>query len=139
MPESRGKPCLKRHNTSDAESFTLDCAEVEPAVVTHKSRDGFELAFDKRIVVADDGDTDGGDKLAVVVVNFGNRDIESALQPADDAFDDTAFFFQRADTVEVQISCHHADYHKQSSVVQADAVENPLLFELQFGGLVFHN
>jgi hypothetical protein len=41
--------------------------------------------------------------------------------------------------VEVQIGCHHADYHKQSSVVQADAVEDPLLFELQFGGFVFHD
>jgi hypothetical protein len=120
-------------------NFTFDCAEVEPAVVAHKIGNGFELAFDKRFVVADDSDTESSDEFAVVVVNFGNRNIESALQPADDAFDDTAFFFQRADTVEVQISCHHADYHKQSSVVQADAVENPLLFELQFGGLVFHN
>jgi hypothetical protein len=41
--------------------------------------------------------------------------------------------------VKMQIGCHHADYHKQSSVVQADAVGNPLLFEFQFGGFVFHN
>ena len=120
-------------------NFSFDCAEVEPAIVTHKIGDGFELAFDKGFVVADDGDADSGDDFAVVVVNFGNRDIESALQTADYAFDDAAFFFERADTLEVQIGCHHADYHKQSSVVQADAVENPLLFELQFGGLVFHN
>ena len=96
------------------------------------------MAFDKGFVVADDGDAESGDDFAVVVVNFGNGYIESALQPADYAFDDAAFFFQRADTVKVQVGCHHPDYHKQLSVVQADAVRNPLLFELQFGSFVFH-
>jgi hypothetical protein len=41
--------------------------------------------------------------------------------------------------VEVQVGCHHADYHKQSSVVQADAAGSSLLFELQLGGLVFYD
>ena len=120
-------------------NFSFDCAEVEPAVVAHKGCDGFELAFDKGFVVTDDGDAESSDEFAVVVVNFGNGYIEPALQSSDDAFDNAALFFERADTLEVQIGCHHADYHKQSSVVQTDAVEDPLLFELQFGGLVFHN
>ena len=120
-------------------NFSFDVEQVEPAVVTHKIGDGFKLAFDKGFVVADDGDAERGDFLAVVVVNLGNGYVEPALQTAYDAFDDAAFFFQRADTVKMQIGCHHADYHKQSSVVQADAVGNPLLFEFQFGGFVFHN
>jgi hypothetical protein len=120
-------------------NFAFDCSEVEPAIVAHKIGDGFELAFDKGFIVADDGDAESGDDFAAVVVNFGNGYIEPALQSADNAFDNAAFFFQRADTVKVQIGCHHADYHKQSSVVQADAVEDLLLFELQFGGLVLHN
>jgi len=125
-------------NELHAESFAFDCSEIEPAVVAHKGYDGFELAFDKGFVVADNSDADGGDKLAVIVVDLRNGDIESALQPADYAFDNAALFFERFDTVEVQISCHHADYHKQSSVVQADAVENLLLFELQLSGFVLH-
>lgn len=127
------------HNKSNAKGLAFDCAEIEPAVVAHKIGDGFELAFDKGFVVANDGDAESGDDFAVVVVNFGNGYIEPALQPADYAFDDAAFFFQRANTVKVQIGCHHTDYHKQSSVVQADAVEDPLLFELQLSGFVFHN
>jgi hypothetical protein len=98
-------------NKLNAESFPLDCSEVEPAVVTHKGCDGFELALDKGIIIADHGDADGGDKLAVVVVNFGNGYVEPALQPADYAFDDAALLFERADAMKVQINCHRADYH----------------------------
>jgi len=118
----RASGLIDEVNASDAENFAFDCSEVEPAVVTHKSCDGLKLAFDKGLVIGDDGDADGGDKFAVVVVNFGNRDVESALQPANNAFDDTAFLFERADTVKVQVGCHHADYHKQSPVALVGTV-----------------
>jgi hypothetical protein len=104
-----------RGNEKDlgAEGFAFDAAKIEPTVATHKVCDGFELTGDKRRVVTDDGDAEDCDFLAVVVVDFRNGYIESALQPADDAFDDAAFFFERADTLQMQISCHYADYHRQ--------------------------
>jgi hypothetical protein len=75
------------------ERFPFDCPQIEAAVVTHKSYNGFELAVDKRIVIARHCDTNGGDKLAVVVLNLGNGNIKPALQPADYALDDAALLF----------------------------------------------
>jgi hypothetical protein len=64
------------------------------------------------------------------------------LQPADYAFDDAALLFERADAVKVQIGCHNAYYHKQSSVVLPG--RTPLrcrlpFFQFKLGGLVFHD
>ena len=84
-------------------NFAFDVIEIESAVVSHKVGDGFELAFDETFIVADNGDAESGDFLTVVMVNFGNGGVEPALQPADDGFDDAAFFFQRADTLQVHI------------------------------------
>jgi len=41
------------------------------------------------------------------MVNLRNGYIESALQPADYAFDNAALFFERSNTVEMQIGCHY--------------------------------
>lgn len=56
-------------------------AQIEPAVVTHKVNDGVELLVYKVRIVADYRYTDDGKGLIVLVVNFGNRDIESAFEP----------------------------------------------------------
>ena len=63
-------------------------SEVEPAVVAHKAEDCIELLVDELSIVADHGNTQNGDTFAVLVVDFGNRDIEPALEPPDKAFND---------------------------------------------------
>ena len=116
-----------------AKCFAFDCAEVEAAVVSHKSYDGFELTLDKGVVVADDGDAEGGDDFAVVVLDFGDGDVEAALQAADNAFDDAALILERFDTVQMQVCCHHADYHRKPR----DCRSSFLKFQLR--SLVLHD
>ncbi len=93
-------------------NFAFDIAKIEPAVVAHKAGDGFELTFNKGFVVARDCDSENGDFLAVVVVDFGNGYVEPALQPANYGFYDAALLFERADTLQMHIGCHRPDYHK---------------------------
>lgn len=66
-------------------------AQVEPAVVAHKINDGVELTVDEVGVVADYRYTYEGGGLAVLVVNLGDRYIESAFEPADQALDYASF------------------------------------------------
>ena len=80
-------------------NFPLDAGQIEPAVVSHKVGDGFEPAFDERLVVADDCDAERGDLLAVVMVDFGDGHVEPALQSADYGFYDAALLLERADTL----------------------------------------
>jgi len=82
-----------------AEGFAFNAAEIESAVAAHKVSDGFELAVDEGCVIAGDGDAEDGYFFAVVVVDFGNGYIESALQSPDYAFDNAAFGLQRTDTL----------------------------------------
>ena len=73
------------------EGFTFDLPEVEPAVIPHKIKNRIELLGDKAGLVADDGNTENGDALAVLVVHFRYRDIEPALEPPDETFNDAPF------------------------------------------------
>jgi hypothetical protein len=73
------------------ESFPLDLAQVEPAIVAHKINDSVELLVDEVGIIADYRYADDGHGLVVLMVNFGNRDIESAFEPAYKALDYASF------------------------------------------------
>ena len=63
--------------------FSFDLPEEEPPVVPHKIKNRIELFIDKAGLVADNSNTENGYALAVLMVDFGDRDIEPALEPAD--------------------------------------------------------
>jgi len=54
------------------ESFPLDLAEVEPAIVTHKFYNGVKLTVYEVRVVADYCHTNDSTGFTVLTVNFGN-------------------------------------------------------------------
>ena len=70
-------------------------SEIEPAVVAHETNDGVELTVYELSVVADDCNADNGDALAVLMIDFRDRDVESALEPPDDALDNAPLFLER--------------------------------------------
>ncbi len=63
--------------------FSLDLAEIESAIVAHKINDGVKLLVYEVCVVTDYWYTDDSTGLVVLMVNFGNWDIEPAPQSAD--------------------------------------------------------
>lgn len=69
------------------EGFALHLSEKEPAVFTHKINYRIKLLVDKTSLVADYRNADNRNALAVLVVDFRDRDVESALEPPYDALD----------------------------------------------------
>ncbi len=70
-------------------------SEVEPAVIAHKTEDRIELLIDEAGLVADNCNADDRDTFAVLMIDFGDRDIKSALEPPDDALDNAPFSLER--------------------------------------------
>lgn len=73
------------------EGFAFDLPKKETPVIPHKTENRIKLLVDKAGLIADDSNTEYGDAFAVLVVHFRDRDIESALEPPDNALDDTPF------------------------------------------------
>ena len=71
-------------------------SEEETPVIPHKIKNSVELAFYELSLVADDCDADNRDALAVLVIDFRDRDIEPALEPPDDTLDDTSLSLERS-------------------------------------------
>ena len=71
-----------------SEGFSFDLSEIKPAVIAHKIQDRIELLVNELSIVADHSNTEHGDTFAVLVVHFRYRDIEAALEPTDEAFND---------------------------------------------------
>ena len=88
------------------EGFSFDLAEIESAVILHKVDDFVELLVYEDGFVRDYSNSDDGAGFAVIMVDFGNRDIESALESADNAFDDASFLLERTYPVQVKPGCH---------------------------------
>lgn len=82
------------------EGFAFDLSEEEPPVVTHKTEDRIELFVDELSIVADNCNAENRDTFAVLVVHFRYRDIETALEPADQAFNDAPFALERCHTLQ---------------------------------------
>ncbi len=59
--------------------FPFDLAQVESAIPLHKAYDCIELTVYKAAVVADDGYAYNCAHFAVIMVNFGDGDIEPAF------------------------------------------------------------
>jgi hypothetical protein len=109
------------------EGFALDSSQVEPSVVAHKIKNRIELLINEAGLVTDNRNTHYGGILAVLMVNLGDRDIESAPEPPDKALDDAPFSLQRGHTMgpgshfavflqnggpmQRQMCCHNTDYH----------------------------
>ena len=98
------------------ERFTVDLSDEETAVVMDEGDDLVQLLIQKRPVRGDDGDPDDAELFAVMGADFRDRGIKPALEAADEAFDDAAFLFQRADRVQMHIdgkqTCEHDfDFH----------------------------
>ena len=70
-------------------------SEEESPVVAHKTEDRIELLIDKLSIVADNCNPDDSDGFAVLIIDFGDRDIEPALKPPDHALDDTPLALER--------------------------------------------
>jgi len=68
--EDREIQCGRR--SSGTEGFALDIAEVESAIITHKSDDGIKLLVDETRVVRNYCDGDDGACFAVLMLNLGN-------------------------------------------------------------------
>ena len=49
------------------------------------------MLVDELRFVADDGNAENGDGFTILVVHFRYRDIEPALEPSDQAFNDAPF------------------------------------------------
>lgn len=77
------------------EGFAFNSSEVEPPVVSHKIEDRIELFVDELGIVADNCNAYNSDAFTVLVVHFRYRDIEPALEPPDEAFNDTALALER--------------------------------------------
>ncbi len=77
------KLSLSEHQTTitelRAECFPLDLSEVESAVVLHKLDDGVKLLIYKDAVIRYHSSSDNRRGLAVLMVNLGNGDVESAF------------------------------------------------------------
>jgi len=86
------------------ECFSFYFSEVESAIVTHKLDDGIELLVYEARIVRDHCDSDNGARFAVLMVNLRNRNVKSAFQPADKAFDDASFILQRSNSLHIQMS-----------------------------------
>ena len=78
-----------------SEGFALDLSEIEPAVIPHEIKNRVELLLDEAGLIADNCDADNRDALTVLVIDFRDRDIETALEPPDDALDNTSFALER--------------------------------------------
>ena len=73
----------------NSEGFAFDVSEVESAVIPHKIEHRIERLLDEAGLIANNCYPDHCNALAVLMVDFGYRDIEPALEPADKALDDT--------------------------------------------------
>ena len=78
--------------------FAFDQTEVAPAVIPHKIENRIELLVYELSIVADNCDADNSDAFAVLVVHFRYRDIEPALEPPDEAFNDAPLALERGHT-----------------------------------------
>jgi hypothetical protein len=76
--------------------FSFDLSEIEPAVVAHEIEDRIELLVNELRIVADNCNTEHGDTFAVLMVHFRYRDIESALEPPGEAFDNAPLALERS-------------------------------------------
>jgi len=85
-------------NRPHLKCFALDLSEKEPAVIPHKIENRIELLLDEAGVVADNCNADNRDILAVLVIDFRDRDIEPALEPTDDALDNAPLALKARDT-----------------------------------------
>jgi hypothetical protein len=91
MADTRRESRIQNRESLLSEGFTFDLSEEEPAVVPHKIQNRIELPVNELSIVADHSDTEHGDTFAVLVVHFRYRDIEPALEPADEAFNNAPF------------------------------------------------
>ncbi len=99
----RNKPPVKLgakyKDLKPSEGFTFDGAECESAVVANEVNDFIELLIDETRVVRDDGHSDDGTGLYIIVVHFGDRDVEAAFQSFNYTFYDSALILERTNTV----------------------------------------
>jgi hypothetical protein len=93
--EVRSQTSVFRSLTSVLEGFAFDLSEIEPAVVAHKIKNSIELPVDEVGLITDNRNTDNCRILAVLMVNFRDRDIKSALEPPDKAFNDAPLSLER--------------------------------------------
>ncbi len=103
----------------NSERFAFDLPEVEPSVIAHERDDGIELLVYELSVVSDDRYPDTSAGLTVLVIDLRDRDVEPALEPPDQTLDDTSFALERGYPLQRQLSCHYADYHSRSSILDA--------------------
>ena len=57
------------------------------------------MLVQESVFVADDGNAQGGEYFAVLVVHLGDRAVEPALDAPDRPLDDTPLLFERGDTL----------------------------------------
>ena len=75
-------------------------SEIEPAVFPHETNDGVKLTVYELSFVTDDCYTDNRADLAVLVIDFRDRDVETALEPTDDALDDAPLSLERGHSLQ---------------------------------------
>jgi hypothetical protein len=91
-----------RPKENSLEGFAFNRAECETAVTAHKVDDFIKLPIDETCIVRDDGHCDDRTGLNIVVVHFGNRDIEPALESFNNTFYNFSLVFERSDSVQIK-------------------------------------
>ena len=72
--------------------------EEETPVLPHETDDCVKLAVYELCLVADYCNADNRDALAVLMIDFRDGDVESALEPADHALDNAPLALERSHT-----------------------------------------
>ena len=88
-----------------SECFAMDLADIKPPVIEDKVDDLIQLFIQMRAVVRDNGHADDGQLCAVLGVRFGDRGVKAIAQSLDEALDNAALAFQRADGVQMKMNC----------------------------------
>jgi hypothetical protein len=91
--------------------FPLNLTEVESAVPLHKINDGVELPVYETSLIRDQCYPDDSKCLFILMVDFRDGDIESALQSSEQALDDAPLSFQRGYTLQMKLGFHHTNNH----------------------------
>ena len=82
-----------------------------PGVPPHEAQDLVEDARDDPAVRADDGDPERPALPQILVIDFGHRDFEAALEPLLQALHDAALLLERARPGHDELDAQNPDLH----------------------------
>jgi hypothetical protein len=71
--------------------FPIDLTENEAAVIAHKVDYRVELLVDKAAFIAHNCNSNDCARAVILLLNFGNRNIKPALEPAYQTFHNASF------------------------------------------------